>query len=209
MNTLFRPVGQAAAIVRATQQAKKANDVLYVLYSPATNLIKVGRASDFKQRKLSLERAQRMKLDTLATYGQKGVYEKVIHEMRAEYQADGPGKEWFSRAASTILDMINTCIAELPAQRSLCTPKSVTKSPCQRLHQTKRPAPDMSEIARRSKRQSLSEEPRRARARIQELTTTYHLADAINSPSLAEIRAESQNAMDELLAQEAAWSNAV
>jgi hypothetical protein len=196
----FHSVGQAAARARAEQQTKKANDVLYVLYSPATKLIKVGRTGNFKKRKLSLECAQGMTLDTLATFDRMGVHEKAIHEMLAEYQADGPGKEWFLAPASTILDKIEKFIAELPVQETVCNPRSAIVSPCHaRLHQKKRPVPDMPEMVQGSKMQSLSEAYRRAGARMQELTTAYHLAEAINSPSLALLRTESQKLIDEVL----------
>jgi hypothetical protein len=69
-------------------------------------MVKIGRSKDVERRRGELQRSQPFRIITVAAFPGAGHLEANVHLALHAHLVDGPGREWFSVAASDAIHAI-------------------------------------------------------------------------------------------------------
>jgi hypothetical protein len=84
----------------------RAPDLYIFANSLIPGMVKIGRSNDVERRRVELQRSHPFRLITIATFPGAGHLEAKVHLALHAHLVDGPGREWFSVAASDAIHAI-------------------------------------------------------------------------------------------------------
>ena len=90
----------------AAPSAPRAPDLYIFANSLIPGMVKIGRSNDVERRRVELQRSHPFRLITVATFPGAGHLEANVHLALHAHLVDGPGREWFSVAASDAIHAI-------------------------------------------------------------------------------------------------------
>jgi hypothetical protein len=86
--------------------SERAPDLYIFANSLLPGLVKIGRSKDVERRRSELQRSQPFRIVTVASFPGSGHLEAKVHLALHAHLVDGPGREWFSIAASDAIHAI-------------------------------------------------------------------------------------------------------